>query len=125
MTQQEIRHPAQEETLDTEAIAEPPKIVDSDKAAQTVSTTASLKTATSMVNLDRSQAVKGQVRPDKFTIELGPPDHNTFRKWRFPRDKEKNFDWQNMKHISSLNRWRSQIFRYAGRALSSGPRSKS
>ena len=117
MIQQEMRYPTQEATLDTTASARPPDIVAPEKAAQTARTAASPNTATSMANLDRSQAVKGQVRPDKFTIELGPPDHDTFRKWRFPRHKEKNFDWQNMKHISSLNRWRSQIFRYVGRAL--------
>ena len=69
-------------------------------------------------DLNRSPAVKGQVRPDKFTIVLEQPDHKTYKKWCFPQhNKGENFDWQNMEHIRSLNKWRTQIFRYVGRAL--------
>ena len=118
MTQQMIYHSAREETSDTTASIETPNIATSGKAVRTAVTTASLDIAAFPASLDRIPAVKGEVRPDKFTIVLGPPDHKTYRKWSFPQhNKGKSFDWQNMEHIRSLNKWRSQIFRYVARAL--------
>ena len=79
---------------------------------------ASLNTAVLTADLDRSPAVKGQVRPDKLIIEFGQPDDKMYRRWCFPQhNKGENFDWQNMEHIRSLNKWRNQIFRYVGRLL--------
>ena len=79
---------------------------------------ASLNTAVLTTDLDRSPAVKGQVMPDKLTIVFGQPDDKMYRRWCFPQhNKGEDFDWQNMEHIRSLNKWRNQIFRYVGQLL--------
>ena len=108
-----------EETLDTTASSETPNGAASPKTIKTEVTTASLNTAALTIEMDRSRALKGQVRPDKFTIVVEQPDRIPNRKkWCFPQyNKGEDFDWQNMEHIRSLNKWRSQIFRYVGRVL--------
>ncbi|KAL2038856.1 hypothetical protein N7G274_008378 [Stereocaulon virgatum] len=63
-------------------------------------------------NVDRSPALKGQVRPDKFLIVIhqpgGKPDkRNEYQAY----DHGRSFDWNQSDHIRALNRWRSQILR--------------
>ena len=65
------------------------------------------------LDVDRTAAFKGQVRPDKFLIVIHQLDKKPDKRNEFQAyDRGRSFDWNLSKHIRALNRWRSQILRY-------------
>ncbi|KAK3178396.1 hypothetical protein OEA41_000531 [Lepraria neglecta] len=62
--------------------------------------------------VDRTAAIKGQVRPDKFLIVIHQLDQKPDKQNEFQAyDRGRSFDWNLSEHIRALNRWRSQILR--------------
>ena len=65
------------------------------------------------LDVDRTAAFKGQVRPDKFLIVIHQLDKKPDKRNEFQAyDRGRSFDWNLSEHIRALNRWRSQILRY-------------